>query len=198
MGYIKYQDQKINRLKLGGVISLVVAIGLSIYFGFDKTMSQVKMCVSHSERYVVANYSDTILTTCSRTDDNGNTSYYTCTETDYWTKPASPVYFLETINGKITMSSGGFERPIKSYGVFVPPFPVPDQSHKASKHFDGYSQKKREHLSVIVEGGVLKKNSFQEPISKAGVCLANVGHFVTIKTFYGKPYSSDFSGWEDS
>lgn len=160
-----------DKLKIK-IIAVSLLSGVAgIWFGYGGKNEIVKTCESTVERYVLAHFSESYMATCSSVDANGNAITEPCTQTRYWTKPASKVNKITVVN-----------KP--------PEYPeMPKRRDEISKsyHFDYFREYTDTSLTVYTD-----KSFFEEPISKSDACISKIDNMVNVKTWYGVPYSSDF------
>lgn len=168
------------------VVGAMCAI-IAFVAGFGSKIAKIDHCVARVDRYVTAEYSAVTVTPCF----NGDGSLSTCVETDYWSEPASEVFSITTQDG-VAMPSNLKSTEIH-HGVYFPPMPPRWDDVKKGSDFDGFKQHTDTGLRVFnTDFGNENQDSFREPISKHTKCLDTIGDFVSIKTWYGSTYSSEF------
>lgn len=172
-----------ERLIIYIIVAVSIMVTLIIWFGFNSQMANIVSCETTVSKYVLAEFSETSTGVCY--DSEGDT--YTCVNVDHWDEPASEVYTVKTINGKITYQSHGFD----IVSSFYPPMPLHDRTFNNEPFFHGFNKKTKGKLVTTVNmSGELE--TFDDPISKASQCLLKLESFVVIKTWYGIAYSSEF------
>ena len=168
-----------------GIVSVVMVSGL-IWYGFSSSISQVNQCTAIVKKYVIAEYSETTYSTC--TDSDGNV--YSCSDTDYWSEPASEIFIAVTTNGEFS----GAEWPTTiQYGAHYPPMPPHNTRMRKSYDFDNFSFKTVADLKVHVTDEMTGESSeFSDPISKNPRCVEKLNQFISVKTWYAITYGSEF------
>ncbi len=145
-----------------------------IWFGYDTQSLEVKNCSVKSTKYVKAEYSET---DCGY-DFDGN---YVC-DTDYWDKPASPVWTVYTFNGVI--SDTGTPHTNQN-GIGIVDMPPHDRSHKKRMDFDNFSYHKKNILTTAFTDGTTATDG----INLNNKCIESIGNDTTVKTWYTIRYS---------
>jgi hypothetical protein len=96
-------------------------------------------------------------------------------ETDYWSKPASKVAAVTVINDV----------------VIYPDMPERRESMRNMSDFDNFQNHTDTSLMVYVYNSKVD-DYFSESIHKNAQCLEKVDQWISINTWYGVTYSSDF------
>lgn len=178
------------------VLGITAALGVvsTIWAGFDETYGYVTRCEVRASNYVEAEYSETDYYPC--TDMDGNLS--TCSDTDYWDKPASEVFEAVTVDGQLVQAYPE-DVPFKTQGGYYNvPTPPHDKSMSRDYYFDRFSfHNDIKHIvytmkTVIEDGNEkqvpdynTKSPNFYHTCNK----LREQGNAMTIKTWYGMSYN---------
>jgi hypothetical protein len=177
-------------------ISITILISLSIFLGFDKTHGFITSCQVKAESYVQANYSDTDIYSC--TDMNGDSDI--CTDTDYWDKPASEVFYVNTIDGSLSSSNVPDLAFVTQNGFYNTPRPKHNFSMSKDFDFDNFSfHNPIKHtvytMKMVIEDGLEKKvpDFNNKPKEFYSTCnkIRESGTSILIKTWYGFSYNAE-------
>lgn len=173
-----------DKIKVIGVISILMCICVAVYLGFGKDIAKVTGCIAEVKKYVTAEYSEV----STYLDSEGVMQV----ETDYWSEAASDVHKTTTVNGDLYTSSTGNN--VTLVGVnYYPPMPQHDTGLSRGAGFDRFKKHTDTKLTISNEG-LGKHDSFVEGIGSSAKCLSKLNKFITINTWYGISYSSDFGG----
>ncbi len=115
---------------------------------------------------------------------------YSCSDTDYWSEAASEVFVVVTTNGEL--STRGLQTTIQ-YGAHYPPMPPHNTRMRRDMDFDNFSFKTKAELKVHVTDEITGESStFSDPISSNPRCVEKLNQFISVKTWYGITFGSDF------
>lgn len=155
-----------------------------VWIGFDTTKSKVQACTASVTKYVTAEFSEWVTSAC--TDYDGNLT--TCTETEYWSEPASEVWSSATVNGNPTQ--GDYNGSMVN-GVFHPNTPPRYEDMSRIPDFDNFKTNVDTSLEVSVSF-LGELDFFTQSIRLNEKCISMLGELIVIDTWYGIKYSSDF------
>ena len=178
-----FYERHRDHIWIAGAVALLAVIGFG---GCNSRPEIVRKCVSTSSAWVRANFSESKWVTGFDFDGNITTEW----ETDTWSKSASPVFKLKTVNGELRSRSHVFD-PVKADGYLYPPIPGHDRSMSRWSHFDDFSRHRNNNLRVHTrwEGGV---DHFDTKIAGTRKCLTLIGEPILVKTWYGISYDTDW------
>ena len=172
------------------IIGVIFGAALVVFLGYGSQSGLINSCTAEYETYVKANYMESYLTTCYRTDSNGNSTVYPCHETRYWSVDASPIWVTRTVNG--TSSTNSDETYKSNHGYFIHDIPPRNESLALSAHFRDFQnyRKTKLYISAIVNS---EHTEFKKDPKFYKNCLIakNSGMTATIKTWYGISYDAE-------
>lgn len=165
-------------------------VGIALIFaftagGFGERSEIVEQCESSVSKSVRANYSE--LETGIDFDGEVYTSWNT------WSEPASDVFTVKTLDGKVHSTSHRFELHDRG-GYFAPPMPEHDTRMKGGRHFSRFSKGTSSNLKVRTFDGE-KQRSFDTDVKGSNRCVEFIGRPITVSTWWGISYDTD---WDDA
>ena len=157
----------------------ILIIGIT---GFGSSKSIVQNCTATVKRYVTAENSEPTVEPSS----DGEGRMTVCTDTDYWSEPASVVLSVTTVDGEILNTSEVAE---VKYGVGFPPMPPHDTSMSMVLDFDRFQYHTDTSLYIGIKDAVGRLDKVSKSISYNQKCIDNLKQIVPVSTWYGINYS---------
>ena len=165
-----------------GILLLIV----TIWYGYDKTVGVIINCKAITQKYVTAEYSEDTVEICYDADYIP----YTCTDTEYWSEPASDTWVAIAINGELTMASADTHIDNGAHYTDTPPHNI---NLRRTRNFDRFKKHTDTKLTITTKDEFTKEiTTFSEPITKTANCNMKVNKPVIVKTWYGITYGSEF------
>lgn len=178
--YEKYNTKPVR------ITLVVILIFILTVVGFGTTVEKVTSCRVDYSSWVTAEYSELV----TELNFEGDLE----TSIDRWSESASDKYSVTTLNNNVEYKSGYFKPILTSGGYYISPMPERDYSMKNDRHFDNFREHRSSVLTVYTEslGKEKESNDFREPADHNTLCMNKLKKVITVNTWYGITYSSDF------